>query len=303
MLFPERLKEGDRVGIVAIADRVSYEKIEAGLDLLRSWGLTPVVGRTVGLQHHQMAGTDQQRAQDLQAQLDDPSIRAIFMARGGYGTVRIVDRLAFTEFKKHPKWIVGYSDITALHAHLQSLGYASIHAEMPAFITEKAPAAATSLKAALFAEPLQYKWPPNVLNSTGTASGELIGGNMSILYSLCGSRTAPSPAGKLLFMEDVGEYLYHVDRMMQNFKRNGWFEQLSGLILGGFSKMKDNKIPFGQTALEIIKAVGEAYDFPIAFDFPAGHCHDNRSLILGAKATLEVSLGGGELTYQGSQFG
>lgn len=300
MLFPKGLKEGDQVGIVATADSVSYEKIKAGLGLIKSWGLRPVVGRTVGLRYHQMAGTDQQRAQDLQAQLDDPDIRAIFIARGGYGTVRIVDRLDFTEFKKHPKWIVGYSDITALHAHLQHLGYASIHAEMPAFITEKAPEAATSLRAALFADPPQYRWPSHVLNTKGKASGELIGGNMSILYSLCGSRTAPSPAGKLLFMEDVGEYLYHVDRMMQNFKRNGWFEQLSGLILGGFSKMKDNEIPFGQTALEIIKAVGEVYDFPIAFGFPAGHCDDNRSLILGAEATLEASLAGCELTYQTS---
>lgn len=298
MIFPRGLKKGDQVGIVAIADSVSYEKIKPGLDLIKSWGLNPVVGRTVGIRHHQMAGTDQERAQDLQAQLDNPNIRAIFMARGGYGTVRIVDRLDFTEFKKNPKWVVGYSDITALHAHLQHLGYVSIHAEMPAFITEKSPESAASLKTALFAAPPKYGWPSNALNTQGMASGELIGGNMSILYSLCGSRTAPCPAGKLLFMEDLGEYLYHVDRMMQNFKRNGWFEQLSGLIIGGFNKMKDNEVPFGQTVPEIIKAVTKDYDFPVAFDFPAGHCYDNRSLLFGAQVTLEVASTGCELTYK-----
>lgn len=297
-IYPPQLKAGDAVAVVATANKVSLSDIKPGIKLLTSWGLKPIIGKTIGLSHHQFAGTDRERLEDLQAQLDNPAIKAIFMARGGYGTVRIVDQLDFTKFKESPKWIVGYSDVTALHAHLQYLGYAGLHAEMPAFITDKSEASKMSLKAALFGEPLSYDWSANTLNKKGITEGELIGGNMSILYSLCGSKTAVNPAGKILFMEDLGEYLYHIDRMMQNFKRNGWFEQIAGLILGGLNDMKDNAIPFGQTAEEIIASTVADYDFPIAFDCPAGHIYDNRTLIFGADAKLEVDSSGTRLTFK-----
>lgn len=297
-IYPPQLKIGDTVAIVATANKVSLNDIKPGIELLESWGLNPVIGKTIGLSHHQLAGTDRERLEDLQAQLDNPDIKAVFMARGGYGTVRIVDQLDFTMFKKSPKWIVGYSDATALHAHLQYLGYASLHAEMPAFITKKSETSRTSLKAALFGTSLPYNWNSNTLNRNGIAEGELIGGNMSILYSLCGSKTAINPAGKILFMEDLGEYLYHIDRMMQNFKRNGWFEQIFGLILGGLDDMKDNDIPFGQRAEEIIASTVAEYDFPIAFDGPAGHIDDNRALVFGADTKLEVDALGVQLTFE-----
>ncbi len=288
MIYPPLLKKNDPVGIVAIANKISPEELKPGIAVLESWGLRPVIGKTIGHSHHQFAGTDQERREDLQDQLDNPKLKAIFMARGGYGTIRIVDQLDFSAFRAAPKWIAGYSDISALHAHLQDLGYASLHAEMPAYFAEKSAASTTSLKAALFKDIPRYKWKSHPLNREGTAEGTVIGGNMSILYSLCGSQTAPQTKGKILFMEDIGEYLYHMDRMMQNFKRNGWFDQLSGLILGGFNKMKDHEIPFGQTAEEIIKEAVTGYDFPVAFHFPAGHVEDNRALLFGGFAKLNV---------------
>lgn len=297
MLFPPPLKKNDHVGIVAIANKVSPKEIQPGVRLLEYWGLNPVIGKTIGLSHHQLAGTDQDRLEDLQQQLDNPDLKAIFMARGGYGTIRIVDQLDFTKFRISPKWIIGYSDITALHAHLQHLGYASLHAEMPAYFDQKSSASASSLKAALFKNIPDYKWEKHDFNRPGTAEGNVIGGNMSILYSLCGSRTAIQPHGKILFLEDTGEYLYHIDRMMQNFKRNGWFDNLSGMILGGFNKMKDNDIPFGQNAKEIIREAIEEYTFPIAFDFPAGHLNDNRALLFGGFAKLHVGENNCHLAY------
>lgn len=297
MICPPQLHKGDTVAVVAIADSVCVEKIMPGIDLLKSWGLNPVIGKTVGLRHHQFAGTDRDRRQDLQQQLDNPAVKAIFMARGGYGTVRIVDQLDFTKFRQNPKWIIGYSDITALHEQLQSMGYVSIHAEMPAFITEKSPEAADSLEATLFAQTPDYSWPAHSLNCTGQSTGELVGGNISILYSLLGSPTSLDVEGKILFMEDLGEYLYHIDRMMQNFKRNGWFDKMAGLLVGGLNNMKDNEIPFGQTAEDIIAEIARDYSFPVAFGFPAGHIYDNRALPLGQKATLNVTTSKAHLRF------
>lgn len=288
MIRPDNLQSGDSVAIVATARKVIREELTPAIKTLKQWGLKPILGNSIGLTDNQFAGTDQQRAEDVQQQLDDPAIKAIWCARGGYGTVRILDQLDFSNFKKCPKWMIGYSDITVLLIHLNTLGYMSLHAQMPVQIEEKSTESAESLRRVLFGEPLQYQWKSTSLNRFGAAEGELVGGNLSVLYSLCGSRSIPDMNGKILFLEDLDEYLYHIDRMMQNLKRNTWFENLKGLIIGGMTEMNDNTIPFGKTAKQIIAETIKTYDFPVAFDFPAGHITDNRSLVFGQKVKLRV---------------
>lgn len=289
MIIPPSLKKNDEVAIVATARKVTREELKPAINVLNSWGLKPVIGDSIGLENHQFAGTDEERATDFQQQLDNPNIKAIWCARGGYGTVRILDKLDFSTFQKNPKWIIGYSDVTALHAHLQKLGFASLHAQMCLQIEEKLVETVKSLKRALFGEGLNYECERSPLNRNGNATGELIGGNLSVLYSLCGSPSSLDTTGKILFLEDLDEYLYHIDRMMQNLKRNGWFENLAGLVVGGMNDMSDNTIPFGKTAKKIIAETVEEYDFPAAFRFPAGHLKDNRALVFGESVELNVA--------------
>jgi len=260
--------------------------------------LVPVIGATIGLEDDQFAGTDLERASDFQKMLDDPHIKAIWCARGGYGTVRIIDLINFSGFIKAPKWIIGYSDITVLHAHIHNLGIATIHAAMPIDIHKGTIDAKDSLKAALFGKKVDYVISASSNNKLGKCNGKLIGGNLSILNSICGSVSAIHTDGKILCIEDLDEYLYHIDRMLQNLKRNGYFEGLSGLIVGGMTKMHDNNIPFGKNATEIILDLVEEYDFPVIFDFPMGHIEDNRALILGAEVVLEAEKTSVKLMYK-----
>jgi muramoyltetrapeptide carboxypeptidase len=239
---PEHLKKGNLVAIVSTARKISIGEIEPAIALLESWGLKAVVGKTIGATHNQFAGNDTLRISDFQMMLDNPDIKAIWCARGGYGTIRIVDQLDFKGFVKHPKWIVGYSDVTVLHSHIHNLGFETIHAEMAMEITKKSGLTRSSLRNALFGKLHIIKQEPqDTSNRKGSAKGLLTGGNLSVLYSLCGSPSAIDPQGKILFIEDLDEYLYHLDRMMQNLKRNGYFEQLAGLIVGGMSAMRTNK--------------------------------------------------------------
>jgi muramoyltetrapeptide carboxypeptidase len=297
MIQPPFLKSGDTVAIISTARKISHAEIQPAIELLESWGLVAKIGKSIGLEENQFAGTDQQRADDLQDMLDDPEVRAIWCARGGYGTVRIIDQLDFSNFLKNPKWIIGYSDVSVLHSQLNILGVQSIHAEMAHQICNKSQATQQTLKDALFGKPLEYKLPASPKNHSGKVEGELVGGNLSVLYSLLGSPTAIDTRGKILFLEDLDEYLYHIDRMMQNLKRNGMFDNLKGLIVGGMNNMNDNTRefgfstdnPFGKTALEIIEESLMDYDFPIVYGFPAGHLADNRALILGNKIIMESS--------------
>ena len=295
MIRPPYLNPGDKVAIVAPARKISPQEVAPAVALFRSWGLEPVLPEHLFDSDHQMAGTDSIRAAVLQQQLDDPAIRAIFCARGGYGTVRIIDRLDFTAFHRWPKWVVGYSDITVLHSHIhRHLGIETLHAIMPINIPQDAAdgslPAIESLRKALFGEPLRHTCPPHRLNRKGTASGWLVGGNLSILYSLCGSPSDIDTDGKILFIEDLDEYLYHIDRMMTNLKRCGHLKGLAGLVVGQMSDMHDNTIPFGRTAEEIVRDAVEEYGYPVCFNFPAGHNGtDNHALILGREARLEVS--------------
>ena len=298
MITPPYLKKGDRVAIVATARKISSKEIEEGIQLIKSWGLVPVIGNTIDASNHQYAGTDYERAQDFQKMLDNPEIKAIWCARGGYGSVRVIDQIDFYKFVKYPKWIVGYSDVTVFHNHLHKIGFKTIHGTMPVSVPDNTAFAKETLRQSLFGEApnINYK-TSNILNRQGAAKGILVGGNLSMLYSMCGSNSALDTDGKILFIEDLDEYLYHVDRMVMNLKRNKMLDHLAGLIVGGMTKMHDNRISFGKTAQEIVlDAIGEC-EYPVAFDFPCGHIDDNRSLVMGAEVKLEVSSNNCQLEY------
>jgi len=300
MITPPYLKPGDQIGIVATARKVSPEEMKPAIQEIGSWGLQVRLGKYLFEEDNQYAGSDEQRASDLQQMLDDLEIKAIICARGGYGTVRIIDSLDFSEFEKHPKWVAGYSDITVLHSHIhRHLGIETIHATMPLnFPSDGSTApAAEALRKCLFGEAPEYRITAGPLSQPGNARGVVTGGNLSILYSLCGSPSDIETEGKILFIEDLDEYLYHIDRMMMNLKRGGKLERLAGLVVGGMTQMRDNTVPFGKTAEEIIADVVKDYKYPVLFGFPAGHQAENMPLILGREATLEVSGRTGALSF------
>ncbi len=289
MIIPPFLKAGDTVALVCTARKFFPEDAKPAIDLLESWGLNVKLGNTIGLDNCQLGGTDNERAADFQAQLDDENVKAIWCARGGYGTVRIIDALDFTKFKKHPKWIMGFSDVTVLHSQLNIERVASLHSIMPFTVPNAPEEIKDTLRKALFGETISYTIPSKSYDVKGTASGELVGGNISILYSLLGSKSAIDTKDKILFIEDLDEYLYHIDRMMYNLKRNGYFENVKGIIVGSMTDMHDNEIPFGQNEVQIITEIAKENSIPIAFQFPAGHQSDNRTLILGKQVYFEVN--------------
>mgnify|MGYP002860818726 CR=1 FL=1 len=296
---PSHLQPGDTVAITCPAKKLP-RNIEDAVKLLESWGLNVILGETVHASWNQFAGDDELRTTDFQRFLDDPSVKAIFAARGGYGTIRIIDRLDFSGFSNHPKWIIGFSDITVLHSHIQSLYKTeSIHGQMPLTIREGSEISLETLRKALFNEEIQYSYTNQVNNRSGEAEGILIGGNLSLLVMMAGSVSEQDFSGKILFLEDVGEYLYSIDRMMWNLKRAGKLKNLKGLIIGGFTELKDNDIPFGQTAEQIIMDHVKEFDFPVCFNFPAGHIADNRTLIFGRKSLLRVEGQQVNLSYLG----
>lgn len=298
MKIPPYLQKGDTIAILATARKNIDDNLKPAIDLLHSWGLKVVIGKTIGLDNDQLAGTDAQRAEDFQHQLDNPNIKAIWCVKGGYGTVRMIDLLDFTKFKQNPKWIVGFSDVTVLHSYINKMDIATIHGPMPITVERATSETIESLRKALFGERLEYEIPFDVANKLGNAKGEIVGGNLSILYSLMGSNAQIDCKGKILFIEDIDEYLYHIDRMMMSLKRCGCFDDLSGLIVGGMTKMRDNDIPWGKNANQIIEDVTKGYSFPIVYNFPAGHFRDNRALIFGKQVSLELSKETSKLTFE-----
>ena len=286
MITPPYLQKGDTIAIVATARKNIDDNLKPAIALAKSWGLEVVIGKSIGLDDHQLAGTDEQRAADFQSMIDNPNIKAIWCVRGGYGTARMLDLVDFSKFKESPKWVIGFSDVTVLHSHLNTLGIASIHGIMPVNVEKASPEVEETLRKSLFGETLEYTVSCENENKLGVAEGELVGGNLSILYSLMGSESQVNCKGKILFLEDLDEYLYHIDRMMLSLKRCGCFEGLNGLVVGSFIKMHDNEIPWGKTAHQIILDVTKKYNFPIVFNFPAGHIHDNNTLIFGKKVSL-----------------
>ena len=293
LMQPPYLKAGDTVAIVAPSGILKNRKaeIDKAKSLLESWGLQVLIGDHVFEQNNHFAGTDEQRASDLQKAMDDPQISAIWCARGGYGTVRILDELNFNKFKEQPKWIVGYSDITALHNQLNNKGYQSIHALMCTSLSddkEDIKSSISTFKDALFGNELSYQLNGSSFNREGDARGQLVGGNLTILHTMLGSETSIDTRGKILFIEEIGEYKYHIDRMLQSLKRAGYFEQCAGLIVGDMSKLRKNTTKWGSSVEELIIDALADYDFPIAFNMPAGHEKDNRALILGRTVHLKV---------------
>jgi muramoyltetrapeptide carboxypeptidase len=295
--IPAYLKKGDTVGILATARKVDMAPLEPAIKLLKSWGLNVVIGKTIGLDNNQLAGQDWQRAQDFQNMLDNPSIKAIWTAKGGYGTVRMIDRLNFTKFKQHPKWLVGFSDFTVMHSHVNNFDIATLHSIACISAGGATPEAIESLRKGLFGGKLEYTIEPHAFNKPGKAHGELIGGNLSVLYSIVGSPSEADYKGKIIFIEDLDEYLYHIDRMMMNLERNNYFKDVKGIIIGGMTKMRDNDIPWGHDALQIIQDITKEYNIPICFNFPAGHIKDNRALVFGKQITLDVSSTGTKITF------
>lgn len=295
-MIPPYLKSGDKVAIVATARKISREEIQPAIAILESYGLFVETGVHLFSEDHQFSGTDEQRAHDLQQAFSREDIKAIIVARGGYGTVRIIDQIDFSSLKQFPKWIVGYSDITVLHSALANLNMASIHGTMPINFT-KNKEATESLKNLLFGEANTYTIPPHPFNKIGEIEGEIIGGNLSLLYSLASTPSDISTNGKILFLEDLDEYLYHIDRMMMQLKRSGKLSHLKGLIIGGMSDMKDNTIPFGKNAEEIIADTIKEYHYPVCFNFPAGHIDRNLAIYFGKKAKLSVNHDGVTLNY------
>lgn len=288
MQQPSFLKKGDKIGILACARKISQDEVAPAVTIFNAWGLNVVLSANLFNADNQFSGTDEERASDLQTMLNDDSVRAVISARGGYGTMRIIDKIDFTHFRQHPKWLIGYSDITVLHAHIHNLGIETIHATMPVNFT-KNQEATESLRKALFGEKLNYTLEAHPLNREGNAAAELVGGNLSLLYALTGSVSDIDTNGKILFIEDLDEYLYHIDRMMTNLKRSGKLNRLAGLIVGGMSGMKDNAIPFGKTAEEIISDAVKEYHYPVCFNFPAGHVDRNLALYSGGKVKLKVA--------------
>ena len=298
MIIPAKLKVGDKIGIISSARKITKEELNSAIKILESWGLKVVFGINLFEEDNQFSGTIEQRTSDLQSMIDDNSIKAILCARGGYGTVQIIDSINFTNLRKNTKWIIGYSDVTVLHSHLNNLGIASLHATMPINFKSNTKESLQSLKNSLFGNLNRIECKAHPFNKFGKIEGDIVGGNLSILYSLLGSPSHIDTTGKILFIEDLDEYLYHIDRMMMNSKRNGMLEKLKGLIVGGMSDMNDNSIPFGKTAEQIILEYTKGYDFPICFGFPAGHLADNRCVRLGINSILEISENGVSLSQE-----
>ncbi|PKG53393.1 LD-carboxypeptidase [Olleya sp. 1-3] len=293
LIQPPYLKAGDTVAIVAPSGVLKNrnDEVNRAKKLLESWKLHVVIGKNVFSQADHFAGTDQERCEDFQSALDDPKIKAIWSARGGYGTVRILDKLDYTQFLKQPKWVIGYSDITALHNQIHNLGVQTLHAIMavslPSNLSDIEQSIAT-FKNTIFGQPLSYTLKGSTYNKTGEAKGPLVGGNLTILHTMLGSKESLDTSGKILFIEEIGEYKYHIDRMLQSLKRAGYFDNCKGVIVGDMSRMRKNTTLWGTSIEQLILDALSDYDFPIAFNMPAGHEKDNRALILGRDVSLKV---------------
>jgi muramoyltetrapeptide carboxypeptidase len=291
MIQPSHLKQGDTIGIVCPSGYIPLEKVQICIETLEKWGYQVRLGKTVGAKKDSFSGTDTERAADLQFMLDDPTVKAILCARGGYGASRIISVMNFKHFNEQPKWVIGFSDITVLHAAILKQNCMSIHGPMAAAFAkgEAGEPYIQSLKQVLEGQKTSYTLPAHIMNNMGSTKAELVGGNLCILAHLIGSKNAIDTSGKILFLEDVGEYHYNIDRLMIQCKNAGMFDHLAGLVVGGFTDLKDPSSDFGATAYDIIKEHTSAYTYPICFDFPISHSLPNFAIKQGQVYSLAVS--------------
>lgn len=291
MILPPFLKSGDKIAMVSVAGKIQPDPVEKAKHLLEEEGFIVETGVHAFDDFHMFAGTDSDRAYDMQKALDNPEIRAILFTRGGYGSIRTLSLLDWTGFFRNPKWLIGFSDITVFHSFLTSRDVASVHGVMTSFFFENGvrTESLNRLLSLLGGQAQEYEIQPSLLNHLGQASGILVGGNLSLLLSLRGTEIDLSLDGKVLFIEDIGEYDYHIDRMMMNFKYSGALSKLAGLIVGYFTDTKTSNTPFGKTANEIIRDAIDGYEFPVIFDFPAGHELPNFPLVMGSGISLKVT--------------
>lgn len=288
MIIPAFLQKGDTVAIVSPAGFIAGSYINKAVEILEQWGLKVIEGASVCKQYSVFAGTDDERAADFQTALDDDDVKAVICSRGGYGSIRIIEKLDFSKFKKKPKWITGFSDITIFHSYFNNSRIASLHSAMPKNYPSATEAALDSLKFTLFGDRVKYSIPPHKANRHGNVTGELIGGNLSIIYSLLGTKFNYNFQGKILFIEDLSERLYHIDRMMKSLKYAGVFNKIAGLIIGGMTDMYDGASPYGMNAYEIIEENIREYNFPVCFNAPFGHFDNNTAVIIGTNYSLNV---------------
>jgi Uncharacterized proteins, homologs of microcin C7 resistance protein MccF len=289
--IPPYLKKGDTIGIICPAGHMPYEKAQTAITVLQEWGFMTKCGPTLGARYNYFSGTDEERLNDLQKMLDDDSVKAILCARGGYGVGRIIDKISFKNFRKNPKWIIGFSDITILHSHIFSnYKIASMHAPMAAAFNDGQYKNdyVQSFRNTISGVKSNYKCSAHPYNNRGSVTARLVGGNLSLLAHLQGTNSEVKTKNKILFIEDVGEYIYNIDRMMFQLKRGGQLENLAALIVGGFTQMRDTDVPFGQTAEEVIRDSVQEYDYPVCFNFPVSHEKENYALKIGMKYKLDV---------------
>jgi len=296
-MLPQLLKKGDSIAVLAPAKGIEKEFIDFAVETIEKNGYKAIVSENCLGQFNYFSGTIKERVNDLQNAIDNDEIKAILCARGGYGCIQLLDRINWANFIEDPKWIIGFSDVTVFHQHLASLGAGSLHASMPLNFKSNSEEALSSLFECLEKGKIKYEWQSNYENIKGVANGELIGGNLAVLAGLIGTKHMPDYQNKLLFLEDVGEHLYAIDRYFYQLSKSGVFDQIRGLIVGDFSGMKDTNPPYGSDLQTIIKSHFTYQSIPIAFDFPAGHLDDNRALILGKSATLNVKKESAELSY------
>lgn len=296
-IIPPYLKPGDTIGITSPAGYISLDDCQDAVNTMKGWGFKTRIGNAIGRKDFTFGGTDEERTKDLQQMLNDPSLKAIMCARGGYGLVRIIDKLDFSQFAKQPKWIIGFSDATVLHSHInKNFGIATIHSKMCNSFVNPATAepiqneTIDSIRKCLIGDKMSYNVAPNSSNKTGKAAGMLIGGNLKTLETLAGSHSDINTKNKILFVEDTGEYLYSIDRMFWNLKRTGKLSNLAGLVVGGFKAKKDDAgEEFGKTLEQIVLEKVSAYNYPVCFDFPVGHQKNNVALKCGVLHQLAVS--------------
>ena len=294
---PVLLHKGDTIAIIAPAKSIEKEVVNHAVKIIKENGFKALISPNCIGQHNYFSGTVKERTDDLQWAIDHDEVKAIFCARGGYGSIQLLDRINWVGFLSHPKWMVGFSDVTVFHQHIATMNGCSLHATMPLNFENNTPGALNSLFESLKTGVLHYKWQTKEKNLTGLATGEVIGGNLAVLAGLIGTNEMPDYQNKILFLEEVGEHLYAIDRLFYQLNKVGVFGQIRGLIIGGFTSIKDTEPPFGKGLIELIKSHFTYNNIPIAFDFPAGHIDDNRALILGKEAALKVNLHDATLEY------